>query len=75
MKNQKPKKNNYILITLMLTVVIDMMGFGLVFPLLSAIFMPGSTFVSINTNIHIRYIYYSLAVSLWPIGAFFVRPT
>ena len=69
------KHNSYILPTLMLTVVIDMMGFGLVFPLLSTLFMPGAdSFVDINSSLHIRYIYYSLAVSLWPVGAFFGTP-
>ncbi len=72
---QPYKSNGYILATLMLTVVIDMMGFGLIFPLLSSLFISGSnSFIDINTSLHIRYIYYSLAFSLWPIGAFFGTP-
>ncbi len=60
MKNLNSNKKSYVLATLMLTVVIDMMGFGLVFPLLSAFFMQDSTFVNTATSLHVRYIYYSL---------------
>ena len=73
---QSGKRSNYILPTLVLTVVIEIMGLGLVLPLLSALFMPGSDYFPIapQTSLHTRYVYYSLAVVLWPIGAFFGTP-
>jgi len=65
----------YILPTLVLTVIIDFMGVGIIYPLLPSLFMEdSSSLVSLGTSISVRYIYYSIAITLWPIGAFFGTP-
>ncbi len=76
MKNNKSLKgSNNILITLILiaTVIIDMMGMGLVLPLMPSLFLtPDSVFVSGSPSVH--YGYYALAMGVWPLGLFFGTP-
>ncbi len=73
-QTEKPA-GNYVLVTLMLTIAIEVMGFGLVFPLFPALFMHGhSVLVDPHTSSTLRYIFYGIALAAWPVGAFFGTP-
>ena len=64
-----------VLIILMLTIIIEMMGFLLVFPLFPALFISSNaSLVEIHTSMFARHLYYCIALSVWPIGAFFGSP-
>ncbi|WP_116963747.1 MFS transporter [Fastidiosibacter lacustris] len=64
--------NNRLLISiLMLTIVIDVMGVGLVFPIIPEIMMSKqSPFFNIDTIDSVRNFYYGLSMALWPLGIF-----
>jgi DHA1 family tetracycline resistance protein-like MFS transporter len=68
-------KNNNLLIVLILitTVIIDVMGMGLVLPLMPSLFLiPDSVFVHGPVSLH--YFYYAIAMGIWPLGLFFGTP-
>lgn len=68
------KNNNVLIISILITtVIIDVMGMGLVLPLMPSLFLiDHSVFVSGNPSIH--YLYYAIAMGVWPLGLFFGTP-
>jgi MFS transporter, DHA1 family, tetracycline resistance protein len=74
--NYNSDSNRSMLFILMLTIVIDVMGFGLVLPLFPDLFLKISvhSLVAADTGTFIRYVLYSIGFAIWPIGAFFGTP-
>jgi DHA1 family tetracycline resistance protein-like MFS transporter len=69
------KKHLIITITLMATIVIDVMGWGLVFPVMPSLFSHDhSSIVPANLSDSWRHFYYGLAMAAWPLGLFFGGP-
>ena len=67
--------NRPIILTLMLTIVIDIMGIGLVFPLFPDLFLSGhSVFVASGATELWRDSAYAIAMGVWPLGLFFGSP-
>lgn len=72
MSNQK---NTMIVLVLIVTVIIDVMGMGLVFPLMPALFVtPSSIFVAASASSAWHYFWYGIAMGAWPLGIFFGTP-
>ncbi|MCP4177550.1 MAG: MFS transporter [bacterium] len=72
---KKNKTNNSILIILMGVIVVDVMGFGLVLPLLPNIFIGGNyTLLSASYTPLLKDIIYALAFTIYPLGCFFGSP-
>ncbi len=66
-------KNALIVLILIFTVIIDIMGMGLVLPLMPSLFLiDHSTFIEGTRAAH--YFYYAIAMSAWPLGLFFGTP-
>jgi MFS family permease len=75
LKTNTKKSSTYLLMTLMLTIVIDIMGFSLVFPILPALFVSGKAIlVGTHLSLKMRYVFYGIALALWPVGTFFGTP-
>ncbi|HJO92239.1 MAG TPA: MFS transporter [Victivallales bacterium] len=74
--NYNTDSDRSVLIVLMLTIVIEMMGLGLVLPLFPALFLEVSahSLVSPDVSMFWRYFLYSVGFVMWPIGAFFGTP-
>jgi DHA1 family tetracycline resistance protein-like MFS transporter len=68
-------KNTLIILILIFTVIIDIMGMGLVLPLMPSLFLttPHSVFVEGHSSAT-HYFYYAIAMSAWPLGLFFGTP-
>ncbi|WP_440994521.1 MFS transporter [Cysteiniphilum litorale] len=67
----KPVNNRLLVAILMLTIVIDVMGVGLVFPVIPEIMMSKqSPFFGVNTADSLRNFYYGLSMAVWPLGIF-----
>lgn len=67
------QKNSVIVIVLIATVIIDIMGMGLVFPLMPSLFLiKDSIFVHGSSLTH--YIFYGIGMASWPLGLFFGPP-
>ncbi|WP_108650660.1 MFS transporter [Dongshaea marina] len=66
------KKNSPLVIALlMMTIIIDVMGVGLVFPVIPEIIMSKtSPFFAQSVAPASRYFYYGLSMALWPLGVF-----
>lgn len=70
MKTQH-KQSSGALYVLMLTIMIDVMGFGLIFPLMPTLFLSTHGLVAGSVSVASRYWYYAIAVAAWPLGNFF----
>ncbi len=71
----KKTKELFLVLTLMLTIIIDIMGLGLVFPTLPELFIGAhSALDSQTSSIHWQEFYYGLAMAVWPLGLFFGAP-
>lgn len=69
------KSHPYQIIILMLLVIIEVMGIGLVMPLLPALFIAqNSPIIAPSTSIALRNLYYGIALGAWPLGMFFGTP-
>lgn len=68
------KNNNKLIIVILIAaVIIDIMGMGLVLPLMPSLFLTEhSVFVTGNPSVH--YLYYAIAMGVWPLGLFFGTP-
>ena len=67
--------NKSITIILIITVMIDVMGMGLIFPILPSLFLSNnSPFLSMTASISMRHVFYAIGIAFWPIGAFFGAP-
>jgi MFS transporter, DHA1 family, tetracycline resistance protein len=76
-KSSNPSSNatNTTIITLIVLITIEMMGMGIIFPLLPELFIShSSTIVAPNTTEALRCLYYGLSICLWPLGMFFGTP-
>ena len=64
-----------VILTLILTIIIDVMGMGLVFPVIPSLFISQSA-ILVTTDLpeHVRIILYGLAMGSWPAGIFFGTP-
>lgn len=64
-----------IVITLMVTIIVDVMGVGLVFPILPSLFYDSTqALVSVDMSQNMRHVLYCVCLSIWPIGIFFGAP-
>lgn len=64
-----------LVLTLMLTIIIDIMGLGLIFPTLPDLFLgTHSVLTSQIASPHWQEFYYGLAMAVWPLGLFFGAP-
>jgi len=64
-----------IVITLMVTIIVDVMGVGLVFPILPGLFYDSTqALVSVDMSQSMRHFLYCVCLSIWPIGIFFGAP-
>jgi MFS transporter, DHA1 family, tetracycline resistance protein len=67
--------NKSILLLLMCVIVVDVMGFGLVLPLLPNIFIGGNNgLMPANCTPMLKNVIYALAFIVWPLGSFFGNP-
>ena len=75
MKTQSASQSLLIILTLVLTIIIDIMGLGLIFPLLSTLFL-GKTVLLVHgaVSLSVRHWMYALVVAVWPLGIFFGAP-
>jgi MFS family permease len=65
----------WVIFALMVTIVIDVMGGGLVFPLFPHLFLSsGSVLMPADASLSVRHAYYALAMGVWPLGIFFGTP-
>lgn len=65
----------WVILTLMLTIMIDVMGGGLVFPLFPRLFLDANSILMPNTaSLAVRHTYYAIAMGVWPLGIFFGTP-
>ncbi|MCF6766255.1 MFS transporter [Thiotrichales bacterium 19S3-7] len=71
--SNSPVKSGFILFILMLTIAIDVMGLGLIFPIIPEIILDphNSLFFNITTPNSIRYFWYGMVFAMWPLGMFF----
>ena len=75
-KNIKNTKHLWLILTLMLTIIIDIMGLGLIFPTLPQLFIGSHSILDSNiTSPAWQEFYYGLAMAAWPLGLFFGAPT
>jgi MFS family permease len=71
-KSQSPSS---VIRILVIAIIIDTMGFGLIFPILPSLFISrNADLVSIHTGIQVRHLYYAISLALWPVGNFFGTP-
>lgn len=69
------KKIDTRILLLMLLIIIEVMGIGIVFPMLPDLFIAkNSAILPITTSESLRHWYYGLSLALWPIGMFFGTP-
>lgn len=69
------RKDLIITITLMATIVIDVMGMGLVFPVMPSLFSHDpSSIVPADLSDSWRHFYYGLTMAAWPLGLLFGGP-
>ena len=67
--------NTVVILTLIMTIIIDVMGVGLVFPIIPSLFIGKSALlVNPETSDHLRTILYGLAMGAWPAGIFLGTP-
>ena len=66
-------KKKYIIITLILTIIIDTMGIGLVLPLMPSLFFGQHSVFSAFAQNH-YFLIYSIALAAWPLGLIIGSP-
>src|SRR4051794_3010525 len=68
-------QTKWTIFALMVTIMIDIMGGGLVFPLFPHLFLASnSVLLPITASLPTRNAYYALAMGVWPLGVFFGTP-
>src|SRR5262245_35146951 len=71
----KPNSQFYSLIGLFIVILIDTMGFGIIFPVISPLFLnTSSTMVPTNTSLSFRDLYYGLTLGIFSVFMFFAGP-
>lgn len=64
-----PQRNSLVIMTLMVTIIIDIMGIGLILPTLAVLFLnPHSLLTGQFSSQHIRYILFGISLAAWPLG-------
>ncbi|WP_150468475.1 MFS transporter [Francisella sp. SYW-9] len=68
----KSLQKEYTILILMFTLIIDVMGLGLVFPIIPELTLDKSNLLLLNNNISssTRYIFYGIIMAAWPLGLF-----
>ena len=75
MKTQPASHSVLTILTLVLTIIIDIMGLGLIFPLLSTLFLgKDALLVHGAVDLATRHWMYALVVAVWPLGIFLGAP-
>ncbi|MCF6767356.1 MFS transporter [Thiotrichales bacterium 19S11-10] len=71
MKNNQAS-SGYIIFILMVTIAIDVMGLGLIFPIIPELVLDrhNELFLLSNTSMEVRYFYYGIIMAVWPLGMF-----
>ncbi|TNF66309.1 MAG: MFS transporter [Gammaproteobacteria bacterium] len=71
--SNKQISSGYIILILMVTIAIDVMGLGLIFPIIPELILDKSNelFLVADTTATVRYFYYGLTMAVWPLGMFF----
>ncbi len=68
-------KHVAIIVALMLTIIIDIMGIGLVFPVLPSLFYSNTqAIVPVDMTLAMRNLMYGVCLTAWPLGLFFGSP-
>lgn len=66
---QKQQHTTLIILTLMITIIIDIMGVGLILPTLAQLFLdPNSVLTSQYHSENIRNLFFGLSLAAWPLG-------
>ncbi|MGQ3888546.1 MFS transporter [Legionella sp. CNM-1927-20] len=65
------KNTNYTILPCLLAIVVDGMGFGLVYPIMTAMFTNPNTVFSSHLSINMRHFYLGLGYMLYPFCMFF----
>lgn len=66
------QRRQCIFVILILAIIIDVMGLGLIVPILSGLFFgPHAVLVNSTDSDTLRHLYYSLSLAAWPVGIFF----
>lgn len=68
------KTTNWAFISIFMLVLVDSIGYGLIFPILSPLFMGNHGMVSSMASPGLRDFYYSLSLSLFAVFTFFASP-
>lgn len=64
--------NKKLLLPCLFAIIIDALGFGLVYPVMTALFTnPNSGIVASQTSIHLRHFYLGIGFMLYPLAMFF----
>jgi MFS transporter, DHA1 family, tetracycline resistance protein len=70
----RPTSFRFTAFCLMLAIIIDIMGIGLVFPLLPSLFMGEHAAFLMNAQNSSRELFYGLSIGVWALGLFFGTP-
>ncbi|MFZ9034966.1 MAG: MFS transporter [Francisellaceae bacterium] len=71
MMQSQATKNQLLIPVLMITIIIDVMGVGLVFPIIPEIILSKSSLLfTPDTTDGVRNFYYGLTMAVWPFGVF-----
>ena len=75
-QNTIPQRhNNFIIISLMITIVIDIMGLGMVFPIIPQLVLGHDSILLSSNASHVwQIVAYGLAMASWPLGIFIGGP-
>jgi MFS family permease len=68
---EQHKSSTGMLSVLMLTIMVDVMGLCLIFPLMPTLFLSAHGLIASGIGTYGRYWYYAIAVAAWPLGNFF----
>jgi DHA1 family tetracycline resistance protein-like MFS transporter len=69
------RQTNYKIMMLMMLIIIEVMGIGIIFPILPQLFIAKSSpLLPVVTSDSIRHFYYGLSIALLPVGMFFGTP-
>ena len=75
-KNNISAKFDSRILVLMLLIIIEIMGMGIIFPMLPELFIAKTSVFSFihNASDSLRHLFYGLSISLWSVGMFFGAP-
>jgi DHA1 family tetracycline resistance protein-like MFS transporter len=62
------QKNVHVIIILIITIIIDVLGLGIIFPIFPELFFGDASFFLHNTSNEVRQLLYGIAIGVWPLG-------